>query len=185
VQRGADPPLPPLTARLRLRALREEDLENLYLLYNDPRVANFVGAHTRAEVESELDFDIAHQAEQGWSMWAVEHRRSGSFLGVCGLRPLEMRGPEVELGYDLRPEAWGRGLATEAARATVGLALGALAIDRVVAVVKPSHTASRRVLETAGLVHTGAREAYDEHLLFYEITAGGITPSCESPSSGG
>jgi [ribosomal protein S5]-alanine N-acetyltransferase len=80
-----------------------------------------------------------------------------------------MRGPEVELGYDLHPDVWGRGLATEAARATVRLALGPLGIDRVVAVVKPNHAASRRVLEKAGLTHAGEREAYGEQLLLYEV----------------
>jgi len=161
--------VPFLTARLRLRALREEDFENLWRLYTDPRVAAFIGAHTREEVQAELRFEIAHQAQYGWALWGLEERSTGRFLGDCGLRPLEMRGPEVELGYDLHPDVWGRGLATEAARATVALALGTLGLDRVVAVVKPSHVASQRVLENAGLTHTGEREAYGERLLLYEI----------------
>ncbi len=163
--------LPLLTPRLRLRALREDDLDQLHSLYSDPRVAAFIGAHTRAEVEQELHFDIDHQASHGWSLWALEERSSGRFLGDCGLRPLEMRGPEVELGYDLHPDMWGQGLATEAARATVEVGLGALAIERIVAVVKARHTASRRVLQKAGLVQAGERDAYGERLLLYEITA--------------
>jgi ribosomal-protein-alanine N-acetyltransferase len=161
--------LPILTPRLRLRALRDEDLEELWSLYSDPRVGAFIGPHTREQVEAELRFDIAHQAQHGWALWALEERSTRRFLGDCGLRPLEMRGPEVELGYDLHPDAWGRGVATEAAQATVGLALGPLGIDRVIAVVKPNHAASRRVLEKAGLTHTGEREAYGEQLLLYEI----------------
>jgi len=152
-----------------LRALRDEDLEELFCLYTDPRVAAFVGPHTREEVQTELRFDIDHQARHSWALWAIEERSARRFLGVCGLRPLEMRGPEVELGYDLHPDFWGRGLATEAAQATVRLALGPLGIDWVVAVVKPNHAASRRVLEKAGLTHTGEREAYGEELLLYEI----------------
>jgi RimJ/RimL family protein N-acetyltransferase len=120
-------------------------------------------------VEAELRFQIVHQAEHGWALWALEEPSTRRFLGDCGLWPLEMRGPEVELGYDLHPDVWGRGLATEAARATVRLALGPLGIDRVVAVVKPNHAASRRVLEKAGLTHAGEREAYGEQLLLYEV----------------
>jgi ribosomal-protein-alanine N-acetyltransferase len=105
-------------------------------------------------------------------MWAVEERSTGCFVGDCGLRPLEMRGPEIELSYDLHPNAWGRGLGTEAARATVEFALGPLALGRLIAVVKPRHAASRRVLEKAGLVHSGEREAYGEQLLLYEIAGG-------------
>lgn len=75
----------------------------------------------------------------------------------------------MKLGYDLHPDAWGRGVATEAAQATVGLAFCQLGIDRVIAVVKPNHAASSRVLEKAGLTHTGEREAYGAQLLVYEI----------------
>ena len=163
--------LPLLTERLQLRALHGSDLGQLFRLYSDPSVASYVGRHRRAEVEQELRFDIAHQAEHGWAMWAVLERAGGAFVGACGLRPLEMRGPEVELGYDLFPRFWGRGLAGEAARATVGLALGELALGRVIGVVKPAHFASRRVLEKAGLRYVGIRHAYGERLLLYEATA--------------
>jgi ribosomal-protein-alanine N-acetyltransferase len=163
--------LPLLTARLRLRALREGDLDELFRLYSDPSVASYVGRHTRAEVEHELRFDIVHQAQHGWAMWAVEERAGGAFVGACGLRPLEMRGPEIELGYDLFPRFWGRGLASEAARAVIAAALGELRIERVIAVVKPAHLASRRVLEKAGLAYTGVRHAYGERLLLYATGA--------------
>jgi RimJ/RimL family protein N-acetyltransferase len=166
----ATPVLPHLTERLRIRALREDDLDALWQLYSDPRVARFIGAHTREEVSAELRLQIAHHASHGWSLWALEERSTGRFAGDCGLQPLELRGPEIELSYDLHPDLWGRGVATEAARAVVGMAFGELAIDHVVAVVKPTHTASRRVLENAGLAHTGAREAYGEQLLLYEVS---------------
>jgi ribosomal-protein-alanine N-acetyltransferase len=166
-----DSPLPLLTERLRLRVLAEADLEAIFEVYTHPWVQALIGPHTRDEVREELRFDIAHQAAFGWSLWAVEELATGRFIGDCGLRPLEMRGPEVELGYDLHPDYWGCGYATEAARATVAVALGALGIGRVVAVVKPFHQASRRVLEKAGLRLAGEREAYGEQLLLYEISA--------------
>ena len=163
--------LPLLTERLRLRALRESDIDELFRLYSDPSVASYVGRHSRADVEQELRFDIDHQAEHGWAMWALEERAGGAFVGACGLRPLEMRGPEVELGYDLYPRFWGRGLAGEGAAATVALALGELQIERVIGVVKPAHLASRRVLEKAGLYYAEIRHAYGERLLLYETRA--------------
>jgi RimJ/RimL family protein N-acetyltransferase len=124
--------LPLVTERLRLRALREEDLEALWQLYSHPRVAQFIGAHTRTE---------------------------------------------VELSYDLHPDLWGSGLATEAATAVMAVAHGPLAIDRVLAVVKPTNTASRRVLEKAGLTHIGERAAYGEDLLLYEsVSADRLNP---------
>jgi ribosomal-protein-alanine N-acetyltransferase len=89
-------------------------------------------------------------------------------IGDCGLQPLEHRGPEVELGYDFHPRVWGRGIATEAARAVMRQAFGALGIERVVAVVKPDNLASKRVLEKAGLRASGRREAYGEPMVLYE-----------------
>jgi RimJ/RimL family protein N-acetyltransferase len=166
----AAPSLPLLTPRLRLRALREADLDDLFVLFTHPRVSPFIGPHTRAEVAQELTFHIARQAQHPWSMRAVEDRDTGRFLGTCGLQPLELRGPEIELGYDFHPRAWGRGLATEAARASLDHGLGTLRIERIVAVVKPTHAASRRVLEKAGLTLVGERDAYDERGLLYEIS---------------
>ena len=93
-------------------------------------------------------------------------------IGDCGLQPLEHRGPEVELGYDFHPGVWGRGIATEAVLAVMRQAFGPLRIERVVAVVKPDHVASRRVLEKAGLQPSGTCEAYGLSMVLYEAHRG-------------
>jgi RimJ/RimL family protein N-acetyltransferase len=162
-------PLPLLTARLLLRALTQDDLENLCRVWMDPRVMEWIGEHTREDVAQELGEQIDSQAAHGFSWWAVEDRASGRFLGDCGLQLLEMRGPEIEVGYELLPEVWGRGLATEAVAATLGAAFDSLALDRVIAVVKPGNHASVRVLEKSGLRPAGTRVAYGETMLLYEI----------------
>jgi ribosomal-protein-alanine N-acetyltransferase len=157
-----------VTPRLRLRPLRGEDLDALAAVYLHPLVQPWIGPHTRADVVREIELQDEHQRSCGWSLWAVEERGSGRLIGDCGLQPLEHRGPEIELGYDLHPDVWGRGLATEAACAVMRHAFGALGIEHVVAVVKPDHLASQRVLEKAGLRRCGTREAYGEELLLYE-----------------
>jgi RimJ/RimL family protein N-acetyltransferase len=159
---------PILTARLRLRPLGPEDVDALSSVYLHPLVVRWIGAHTREDVVREIDQQIRHQRSLGWSFWAVEARDTGILIGDCGLQPLEHRGPEVELGYDFHPRVWGLGLATEAARAVMTQAFGTLGIERVVAVVKPDHIASQRVLEKAGLRPSGTREAYGEPMLLYE-----------------
>lgn len=158
------------TARLRLRPLRAEDADDLHAVYSHPLVEAWIGPHSRERVVDEIAYQVTAQAERGWSVWAVEHRDHGRFLGDCGLQPLEHRGPEVELGYDLHPDVWGQGLATEAVRAVVDAALGPLALERLVAVVKPANAASRRVLEKAGLSAAGRRGAYGELMELYEIS---------------
>ncbi len=164
------PILPPelLTPRLRLRPLRPDDLDALHAIYADPRVARWIGHHTRADTERELRAAVAGPL----GLYAVEDRATGALLGDGGLQPFELAGPEVELGYDLAPHAWGRGLATELARAWVAHALGPLALPRVVAVVRPDHVASRRVLAKAGLTEREPRRAYGEDLVLYARDAG-------------
>ncbi|HLY51325.1 MAG TPA: GNAT family N-acetyltransferase [Solirubrobacteraceae bacterium] len=151
-----------------MRPLQPEDLDALAEVYMDPRVMEWIGPQTQEDVERELMLQLSQQAELGWSFWAVEDRHTHRMIGDCGLQPLEHVGPDVELGYDLHPDAWGRGLATEAARAVMGAAFGPLNLDRVIAVVKPDHRASQRVLEKAGLHRAGTRLAYGESMLVYE-----------------
>ena len=159
------------TEHLRLRPLEASDADPLLEVYSHPLVEAWIGPHSLQRVTDEIAFQRASQAERGWSVWAVETLDDGRFLGDCGLQPLEHKGPEVELGYDLHPDVWGQGLATEAARAVVDAALGPLGLERVVAVVKPAHAASRRVLEKAGLREAGRRGAYGELMVLYETPA--------------
>ncbi len=159
------------TNRLRLRPLCPDDKDALLRVYTHPLVEAWIGPHSPARVAEEIDYQVAAQAERGYSVWAVERRADDCLLGDCGLQPLEHRGPEVELGYDLHPDVWGQGLATEAATAVVEAALGPLGLERLVAVVKPANAASRRVLEKAGLRDAGRRGAYGELMQLYEIVA--------------
>lgn len=159
---------PLVTARLRLRPLRADDLPALADIYMHPLVSRWIGTHTKQDVERDIEQQVEHQVALGWSFWAVEELGTGQLVGDCGLQPLEHRGPEVELGYDLHPSAWGRGLATEATREVMRQAFGPLSIGRVIAVVKPDHARSQRVLEKAGLDRVGMRQAYGELLVLYE-----------------
>lgn len=160
--------LPIVTDRLRLRPLTLDDVDDLHAVYSHPLVSRWIGEHTRAKVEEEVRLQIAHQGEHGWSFWAVEDRETGRLLGDCGLQPFEHDGPEVELGYDLHPDAWGRGLGTEAARAVLAHAFGTPGLDRVVAVVRPDNLASRRVLEKSGFTRVAERHAYGMTMVLYE-----------------
>jgi RimJ/RimL family protein N-acetyltransferase len=98
---------------------------------------------------------LAHARRFG--MWAIELRATGELIGRCGFYPYAGEGrlgepPEPELAFLLAREHWGRGLASEAARA----ALDALfrrreRPPRAIALVRPEHAASRRVLEKVGM----------------------------------
>ncbi len=169
-------PLPLLTERLRLRGPRPDDFEALFEgIWSCPDVMRFVGeVRTRAVATERFAWSRDLFARTGMALWTVEARASGEILGDCGVIPLEGRGPEIELGYRLRRSAWGRGLATEAARAALEHALtpsdaGGLGLQRVVAVADPDNEGSRRVLDKIGLRFVELTErVYDSVQALYE-----------------
>jgi ribosomal-protein-alanine N-acetyltransferase len=87
----------------------------------------------------------------GYGLWTLRDRGSGAFVGRGGIQPVTIDGvDEVELGYALRPEWWGRGLATEVSRAALALAFERLDLPNVVAFTMPTNVRSRRVIEKLG-----------------------------------
>ncbi len=148
------------TPRLLLRPLRGDDLAALHAtLFSDPAVTWDGRAYDVDETRAALAAKLRHAEEHGFGLLAVEDRAEGAFLGWAGLQHLE-GGPEVELAYYLGRRAWGRGLATELARALVAHARDGLGLPRVLAVVRPENEASRRVLAKAGLGPRGTGRHY-------------------------
>jgi RimJ/RimL family protein N-acetyltransferase len=143
------------TPRLRLRRFRLSDLEALVRLDADPEVMRFItgGAPTpRDEIERDVLPALMAPRGDGYGYFAAEERGSGALVGWFHLRPaVGAPADEPELGYRLRRSAWGSGLATEGARALVDHAFSSLGAQRVVAETMVVHSASRRVLEKAGL----------------------------------
>lgn len=141
------------TGRLRLRPFTdtERDLDLLVALDNDPGVKRFIDGGRPAGREA-VRRDVLPRL-LGRGFWAAEERAAGEFLGWFSLSPAP-RAPgweSVELGYRLRRAAWGRGYATEGARALVDAAFTRLGTERVFARTMTVNTASRHVLEKAGL----------------------------------
>jgi RimJ/RimL family protein N-acetyltransferase len=131
------------TARLRLRPLTPDDLEHLVALHGDPQVMAFISGagETREVVENQSLPDLL--ARRTWLLLEGE-----TFLGWASLR---VEGDEAELGYRLVRAAWGRGYASEAARALVDLGFRDLGLRRIWAQTMAVNTGSRRVMEAAGL----------------------------------
>jgi len=85
-----------------------------------------------------------------YGIWAVEDRESGRFVGRCGLQVHRLWPDDVELGWGIDPELWGRGYASEAATAALEHAFETVALPRVVSIVHPENIASIRVAEKLG-----------------------------------
>jgi RimJ/RimL family protein N-acetyltransferase len=145
------------TERLILRRFTADDVDNLTALDSDPEVMRYTtgGKPTpRDVVEREVipRFIDEYRRYGNFGHWAAIEKESGAFLGWFGLCPHEDSPPgEVELGYRLRRPAWGKGYATEGARALVNRAFAELGVQRIVATADRVNYASRRVMEKAGL----------------------------------
>jgi RimJ/RimL family protein N-acetyltransferase len=145
------------TERLVLRRFSADDADHLVDLDADPDVMRFVtgGVPTsREEIENEVlpAFLGYYERYEGYGFWAVIEKVTGEFLGWIHFRPRPGAAPgEVELGYRLRKSAWGQGYATEGSRALVRKGFTELGVQRVTAEAMAVNTASRRVMEKAGL----------------------------------
>ena len=145
------------TDRLILRCFTPDDIDNLVELDNDPDVMQFItgGRMTpREEIETDILPRILEYYRQyrGYGFWAAIEKSSNRFLGWFHLRPRAGdRDDDVEVGYRLHKAAWGKGYATEGARALVAKGFRELGVRRVWATTMAVNTASRRVMEKAGL----------------------------------
>jgi len=138
------------TPRLILREMRSEDATELLAVFADARVMASFGAppFDAARMDAWVRRNLSHQGEYGYGLFAVIHKEDRMLIGDCGLEQMDVG---AELGYDLRSDYWGRGLATEAACAVRDLAFADLQLKRLVSLIRVGNLASRRVAEKAGM----------------------------------
>jgi len=152
------------TERLILRHLDIGDLEALFSLYSDPQTRKYFpkGTLSLDETREELEWFLkGHPESPELGLWATIERRSGAFLGRCGLLPWTIDGkPEVELAYLIDRSRWGEGLATEAARGIVKYSRSRLGLTRLICLIMPGNVASIAVATKIGMTfereHTGS-----------------------------
>jgi ribosomal-protein-alanine N-acetyltransferase len=169
-----DPAVAPiLTDRLRLDRPSRADLPDSVRMNADPRVMALLdGVRSAEETAAIFDRLIDHWDRFGFGWYTVRDRSSGRFAGRGGLRNLVVGGlDEVEVGYALLPEYWGRGLATELARGCVRVGFEAVGLRELVGLARPSNLASRRVLEKAGFASEGELEYADLPHVLYRLRA--------------
>jgi RimJ/RimL family protein N-acetyltransferase len=145
------------TPRLLLRHWRGDDLDAFAAVNADPDVMRYIhdGRPLDREATAErLTRYQQHWREHGFGLYAVEIRETGELAGFTGLAVptfLPEIMPAVEIGWRLGPAFWGRGLATEAARAVVAHARAELELRRLVSVHIVGNEASARVMVKLGM----------------------------------
>jgi len=139
------------TARLGFGRWSIDDLPLALALWGDPRVTRMIGGpFSREEVEAMLEREIASMGVHNVQYWPLFLLHGDTHVGCAGLRPYKRKDQTYEMGFHLRPEYWGRGLAVEAGQAIIAFAFGPLGAHALFAGHHPANAASRKVLEKLG-----------------------------------
>ena len=163
------------TAHLILRPFDAGDAPAHAALYSDPDVTRYLPGGPfppdaiRARSERSLTRFAEHWKAHGWGVWAVVDKATAGLIGQCGLNHLP-DGSDVELLYALSRDSWGRALATEAGRAALEHGFGSVGLERIVAVTRPEHWASRRVMERLGMAYEADRDAFGMRVVCYALS---------------
>jgi RimJ/RimL family protein N-acetyltransferase len=141
------------TERLILRYQEASDVPFLVDLWADPDVTRYLGGpRDRVWLESELEETARDPYSEKYDLWPVVEKETGQIVGHCGLLEKEVEGrTEIELIYIMATSAWGKGYATEIARALKRHAVDNLSIRRLIALIEPENAASERVAEKVGM----------------------------------
>jgi ribosomal-protein-alanine N-acetyltransferase len=171
------------TDRLIVRAHTMADLPALHGIVSQKEVMEFlpemVMSRERAKQTLRWIIDCYRKNTPRkiikFSVGLVE-KSTGRLIGWCGLGPLEFDASQIEIYYGLSSSHWGRGFATEAARALLHYGLESIGLDSITALVKPENIASQRVIEKLGLIYQKRisglpkKHRFFEGLLYYALT---------------
>ena len=169
------------TERLFLRQWRDGDWHGLQRTYSDPEVMSWIGAPPAdlAATAAAIGRMSMHWRLLGYGMFAVEDRTSGEIVGRVGLMlhpdwPLD--GPKVEVGWTLQRSVWGRGYATEGARASLEFGFQRLGLPQIFSMTRPDNVRSRAVMERCGLTQRGEVDFHGWKQVHYAIDQDGWPP---------
>jgi RimJ/RimL family protein N-acetyltransferase len=146
------------TPRLRMRSWRTQDEAPMAAINRDPEVTRYLNRPVdETSVQAFFRLVTAHWDEHGFGFWALESREPGSegrfvgFVGVAYPTFLPELAARPELGWRLAREAWGRGLASEAARAARDDAFARLRLPELISIIHPENARSRRLATRLGM----------------------------------
>ena len=159
------------TPRLILRHLTLEDTEALAAIYADPIVMKFFrSVRSLEETKQKIEKTIKCYKQYGLGTWATIHKPNNKLIGRCGLIPhIINQRSELEIAYLLAKEYWGRGLATEAARAIRDYGFREVNCDRLVSLIDHDNIASQKVALKTGLTYEQDIQIEGEDLRVYAI----------------
>jgi RimJ/RimL family protein N-acetyltransferase len=158
------------TDRLILRMFTDSDLDAYAEMCGDEEVMKYLGGCTmsRSEAWRSMAMVVGHWELRGFGLWAVEEQESGEMVGRVGCWQPE-GWPGLELAWTLRRAYWGRGFATEAARAALDVAFSTLHQPHVISMIDHENNPSIRVAQRLRMRLEGRTELMGHSVLVYGI----------------
>jgi [ribosomal protein S5]-alanine N-acetyltransferase len=161
------------TARLVLRPYSTGDFDALKNILHEPEILRYFPTQTPwpdDKIRNYISYQLNHWLDRGYGHWAVVWRETGQVIGWNGLEFL-FDTNETEVGYLMSREFWGRGLATESARAAVDFGLNTIGLKQIIGLTHPDNIASQRVLEKCGLSFTQRATYFGMEMFRYAVQA--------------
>lgn len=146
------------TPRFVLRQAQLTDADDLYQLYADQAVVQYMSFTPFTSVEESLDEMKWYErifAEQSGLRWMIEDRETGKVIGTCGFLAYEQEHHRTELGYDLSSAYWGKGIMKEVALCIIQFGFEQMKLNKIEAKIEPANQSSIRLIEKLGFVQEG------------------------------
>lgn len=159
--------------RLVFRKFTLDDLPQLIAQRSDPDVNEFLGGTKLQNPEAlskRIRFYMSCYDSHGFGMCAMIWKPNGEMIGSAGLQPLDGT-DEIEVGYSMIKDYWGRGIGTEAARAWLEHGFREHGLERIVAVAHTENWASRHIMEKLGMQYEKTEFHYGAECAFYAISS--------------
>jgi [ribosomal protein S5]-alanine N-acetyltransferase len=146
------------TPRLKLRRLRDTDLEDLFAVYSDPITMKYWSCLPFTEQAQAQE--MINKANQYWDAgeslrWAVEFKPIQKCIGTISIFEFHPESKRTEIGYILLRAYWGQGLMTEALKTAVDYIFTNLKLNRIEADIDPRNSASTHLLQKIGFLREG------------------------------
>lgn len=146
------------TERIGFSEWTNNDIDLARSLWGEKEVTEFIcssGVFSEKDIEVRLNLEIENNKNYGVQYWPIFNLENDELIGCCGLRPYDLDNKIYEIGFHLRHEYWGKGLASESASAVINYTFEKLKAADIFAGHNPNNVNSKKLLERLGFHYVG------------------------------
>ncbi|AXN39754.1 GNAT family N-acetyltransferase [Peribacillus butanolivorans] len=151
------------TERLILREITKEDAEGIFACFSNENVTRYYGQETLESIEEAVkfvDFFSNNYNEKRGIRWGIEKKETKGIIGTIGFNAWLPKHKRAEIGYEIHPEQWGKGYASEAVSRVLTYGFDVMNLTRIGAVVFLNNEASNKLLTNIGFQKEGVLKKY-------------------------